>query len=97
MNWKTKHINLGEIAVGKKRIITFTCLEDLGIIKNMVSTCGCSTPKRKDNNIIVTFVPGPVPLHLASVKFYVTTKQIKITYADGTQDILSFTAKVIKN
>src|SRR6187455_1351959 len=97
MNWKIKHIQLGDINVGKKKKITFECLEELGVIKSMTSTCGCSTPKRDGNNILVTFVPQPVPLHLASVKFYISTKQIKITYADGTKDILSFTAKVIKN
>jgi len=96
MSWKLKHIKVQNAIVHKKLNITFNYIGELDEIKSMSSSCGCSIPKQVGNNIVVTFNPGPVPVHLHSVGQYVTTGRIFINYVNGVKDTLSFTA-VVKN
>jgi len=97
MIWKNKHINIGEVKVGKKKMITFNGLENLPEIRSMTSTCGCSAPKIEGNNIVVIFVAPSIPLNKITIGYDNIIKQVKIIYRDGTQDTLSFSAKIIKN
>lgn len=94
MKWIKKHISLGEIKSGKKKELIFTPEGELKSIRNMVSSCGCSSPKKVGNTIVVTYTPGSVPFHLRAKGEYITTKNITIYYNDGTSDILSFTATI---
>ena len=96
MIWQKKHINLGVIKAHSKKELTFIPEGELNNISSMVSSCGCSSPKQMGNTIVVTYTPGAVPFHLQAKGEYKTTKNITITYDDGTQDVLSFTA-IIKN
>ena len=68
MSWKSKHIKVLNSIVHKKINITFNYIGELDEIKSMSSSCGCSIPKQVGNNIVVTFNPGPVPVHLHSVR-----------------------------
>lgn len=98
MKWKSKHINLGSIKEGFIKTIIFEAEEDLENITTMHSSCGCSTPtldgKRK---IVIKFSPGYVPVHLYNIGYYTKTPTVTINYQDGQSDVLSFTAKIIKN
>lgn len=97
-NWRSKHIELGEIPI-KKQTIIFQAIGTLPRIIDLSSSCGCSKPKfkREKNQIVVTYTPTSIPRHLISQGWYETTKRITVRYADGTQDVLLFSAKVIKN
>lgn len=96
MKWQTKHINLGDLKVGKKIEITFVPLEELKEINYMKSSCGCSTPSLVNGKILVKYTPGSVPYHLIKRGWYKSTKTITIIYKDGSQDKLSFSAIVHK-
>ena len=97
MNWKQRIINLGEIKAGKKITVTFVADQDLIDVDNMISSCGCSSPRIDKNKIVVQYTPGAVPRHLQNVGFYTSENKVTITYKDRSQDILRFKAKVIKN
>lgn len=94
--WRTKHIDLGDISVNEKQTLTFHAKGDLINIVSLKSSCGCSKPKQKGNSIVVSYTPTAVPKHLQEQGFYNTTKKVTLRYADGSQDVLSFTAKVFK-
>lgn len=99
MNWITKHIDLGDIKVGKKQTIIFSSTKELDNIINLESSCGCSTPSysKENKQMVVIFTPGGIPKHLKSVGVYTTTKSITITYSDGSSEVLSFKARISKN
>ena len=95
MKWEKTVIDLGNITTEKKQIITFQALEDIDV-KEMISSCGCSKPVfiKSKNQIIVTYTPGKIPMHLRHVGFYISIKSVIVRYQDGTQDILKFKATI---
>lgn len=96
-NWDKKYIDLGTVKVGSKNVFVFSATKNLDISR-IGTSCGCSSAKynSKDKTLTVTFKPNAIPIHLMYVGFYVTSKTIKVKFEDGTQDILSFKAKVIR-
>lgn len=94
MKWIKKHIVTETLYVGKKKQINFVPIDELPLIASLSSSCGCSTPKLVDNQIVVIFTPGSIPSHLTQLGQYKQTGKIYITYRDNTQDTLSFTALV---
>ena len=96
MNFKQNNINLGELKVGVTKSITFHPKEELKDIDNMTSSCGCSIPKIKNGNIVVSFTPGSIPIHLQYLGQYKTNKTITINYKDGSSETLSFRATIKK-
>lgn len=97
-NWKNNHLILGEIKVGQKSIIIFQALQELPPIKNIAVSCGCTKPdyNKKTKEMVVSFKPKPIPHHLKEQGFYATTKTIIVTYNNGEEETLKFTAKIIQ-
>lgn len=96
--WIQKEINLGEVKSRTKVPVRFTANEVLNI-KNIIASCGCTTPEYKKGGtkeVYVVFNSGDVPKHLEAVGYYTTTKTLTVFYEDGSDDILSFKAKIIK-
>lgn len=96
MNFKQNNINLGELKVGVTKSITFHPKEELKDIDNMTSSCGCSIPKIKNGNIVVSFTPGSIPIHLQFSGQYKTNKSITLNYKDGSSEMLGFSATIKK-
>lgn len=89
------NINLGRVKQNKKINVIFD-IEDIDQIVNLESSCGCSTPKKdiKNGKIKVAYKPASVPLHLESQGYYLTSKNIKVTYSTGKEVKLTFSAEV---
>lgn len=96
MNFKQNNINLGDLRVGITKSITFYPKEELKDINTMSSSCGCSIPRIENGNIVVTYTPGSIPIHLQYLGQYKTSKTITIKYKDGSSETLSFTATIKK-
>ena len=96
MNFKQNNINLGELKVGVTKDIIFYPKEKLKDIDNMTSSCGCSIPKIKNGNIVVSFTPGSIPIHLQFSGQYKTNKSITLNYKDGSSEMLGFSATIKK-
>lgn len=98
MNWETKSITGIKANVGKRTKIVFKAVKELPKIALLQSSCGCSTPdyNKKTRELIVSFKPGKIPLHLRNQGYYTTSKTITITYDTGVKDVLTFTSTVNK-
>ena len=93
--WESKSIDIGVTKEKSKKEIEFTYNGELPKIKEIYSSCGCSSPKLIGNKIVVTYSSGTIPVHLLE-DFYHTTKTVTVYYQDGTKEFLSFSTKVVK-
>lgn len=96
MKWESNLIDLGVVRTGKKITINFYSKEELEIA-NMTVSCGCTKPKyiKEEKRLEVIYNPGSLPMHLRHTGKFSTNKSITIWYADGTKDILSFSALIV--
>lgn len=97
MNWQQKTLRLGTIKSGVKQTINFYSNEELDIV-NIVASCGCTTPKyiKEEKRLEVIYNPGSIPMHLRHTGTFSTTKTITVSYIDGTKDVLTFSAIIVK-
>ena len=99
MIWDKTYIDLGKIKAGKAVIFTFRVLDtkDKKVFK-ITSSCGCSKPKLnlEDKMLTIRFKTDSVPPHLLYIVHYIVNKTIKVLYTDGTFDILSYRATILK-
>lgn len=98
VNWIEDFIILGEVKERETVEVKFIATRELKI-KEVVASCGCSTPKydkKAAKEIVVAFKTGDIPHHLKSVGSYTTTKSLSVYYEDGGKDVLRFRAKVVK-
>ena len=97
-NWVSEHINIGALRVGVKKEVIFKTLKEDLKIDSMKSSCKCSKPKydKEKKTLSVTFTPGTIPQHLMHKGAYTTKKSISIRYKNGSEDIISFKATVIR-
>jgi len=93
MEWKNRVIDLGIVKQTNKVIIEFEATSIISNVGKVSTSCGCTKAVIKDSKVVVTYKPGSIPIHL---KEMTTFKNIIIYYKDGSQDILTFNAKVIK-
>lgn len=95
MEWKNKQVHI-QGKVGKPEKIIFAPAETLPQSILLKSSCGCSTPKLVDGQVVVNYTPGSVPRHLIQQGFYKTKKSITVIYEDDTKDILEIFATIKK-
>jgi len=98
-NWEKIAINLEEPLKENSSVrVEFKALKDLAI-KNIATSCGClgALYNKTDRVLEAMFRTGSVPVHLSSQGYYITHKNIVITYEDGSSEILSLSAKIVKN
>lgn len=97
MKWKSKRINLGNVKEKSLSRFVFETNEELDIT-NIKPSCGdCTSAKLLKGSLHVQFKPGTIPVHISRKQNYQdVAKTIIITYSDGEQDVLTFTAKIIK-
>lgn len=99
MNWVQNIINLGQVKESSKNNLTFVATKKLDILKATPS-CGTCTFVRKFNEktlkLEVVYVPGKIPPQLRKSESIPIRKTITITYKDGTEEVLSFTAMLVK-
>lgn len=94
MNWKKKNIHLGNIEPGKNYTVVFEATKELEVL-NFKPTCdSCTIIKEFKNNILTAiYTSGYIPYHMRHThKTYNILKGIIVTYKDGTQETLTFTA-----
>jgi len=91
--WEERHVGLGSISTGR-RSVYFKSNIPLDDVREVVASCGCSVPKVDHDWVRVDYSPAPVPHHLRGQGWYDTEKRITVAYRDGTEDILSFSARV---
>lgn len=97
--WKETYINLGEVPERSKTKFQFLIKEDLDKnapkIKYIKPTCGCTSLKTSKEGVAGVFSSGTIPRHLHSSTQKVT-KRLEVFYEDGTTELLSFTATLVK-
>ena len=100
MNWETNRIDLGVIKQNSVVRFKFNSLYPLDVVKFKPGCGGCTTLGKYENDTLpVVYKPGAIPKHIIrrpEFKFQVVTKTIVVMYEDGKQEILYFTAKIIK-
>lgn len=97
MNWEKTRIDLGEVKQGTSRRFTFQATKDLDIVKIKLGCDSCTKAKYKDRVLNVIFTPQSIPVHISLTQnFQISTKIIILKYSDGTEETLTFTAKIIK-
>lgn len=96
MNFQQNYLDLGELRVGVTKDIIFYPKEELKDIDTMSSSCGCSIPRIENGNIVVSFTPGSIPIHLQFSGQYKTNKSITLNYKDGSSEMLGFSAIIKK-
>lgn len=100
MNWESMNIAISPQKVGQPVLINFKYIGENPeqiLPQNIKPGCHCSGVRWNPATRIlaVTYLPGPIPVHLAAngKKGYDSTKHIFINYA-GRQDQLTFTCRV---
>lgn len=101
MNWAEQIINLGKVKENSKISFNFVATKNLEIvrIKPGCGTCTFVKKLNKDLQLPVIYKPGSIPIRLRNANGgngLPVRKTITITYSDGTEDVLTFTATVIK-
>ncbi len=99
MEWERTHIDLGAIKEKSSVNIDYNYLDSKVITEVKPSCPGCTTASYNDRTkqVEAAYNPGKLPKHLAGTFHHVTVqKTIKVIYEDGTEDILSFSGKIIK-
>ena len=98
-NWESMVIEFNEPLKENITVpVRFQALKDLAI-KEIKTSCGClGALYNKSTRILeATFKTGSVPIHLSTQGYYITHKNIIITYEDGSSQVLSFSAKIAKD
>lgn len=99
MAWESTHIDLGPIKERSSVNLYYVYTGSNKITEILPSCPGCTTAtyNKLRGTVEVTYNPGKLPRHLVGTFYHVTVqKTIKIKYEDGTEDILSFSGKIIK-
>lgn len=98
MNWKRYTINLGTIKQNTKHTLEYESTRPLDIYKVSPGCTQCTKIKGYSNNkLTAVYSVSNLPIQLRNNPGYQNVRKvIVVTYQDGSKDILSFTAKVIK-
>ena len=96
-HWEAREIKLGNVRVGKRKVVVFKALSDLPSIAEISADCGCTTLKwsDKDKALAVTFKAGKFPRHIVGA-IQPFTKRIYVTFEDKSVDILTLTGTKIR-
>jgi len=92
--WEELHVDLGSISTAR-RSVWFRSSIPLDDALEVRASCGCSVPRVDHDRIRVDCSPAPVPHHLKGQSWYETEKRVRVAYGDGTEDVLSFSARVL--
>lgn len=89
MNWKEMSINLGTINEKTRHEVKFYAKNDIPEIRNLRSSCGCTTPvyNTETKVLSVTYKAGSLPGHLNG-KPQKFIKYIYVDYKNGDVDRL---------
>lgn len=98
MSWESNRFDLGVIREDSVNRFPFTSLYPLDIIKIKPGCGGCTTAKYIGNTLHVEYKPGKIPKQLIQKgrSSQQVAKTIVITYKGGQQEVLTFTANIIK-
>jgi hypothetical protein len=99
MEWERTHIDLGGLKEKTTVNINYNYLGSKVITEVKPSCPKCSTASYNDKTkqVEVVYSTGKLPRHLTGTFYHVTIeKRILVKYEDGTEDILSFSGKIIK-
>lgn len=94
MNWKALVIDLGRVEQRARIKFKYTSIGILDIVKLTPGCGGCTTISGyKEGTLSVVYKVDTIPKHLSG-KDYKVRKSIILTYKDGTQEVLTFTATI---
>lgn len=98
MNWKSYTIDLGTIKQNSKHTLVYESTKPLDIYKISPGCTQCTKINGySDNKLTAVYKVSNIPIQLRNNPEYQNVRKIiVVTYQDGSKDILSFTAKVIK-
>lgn len=69
---------------------------DVNDLKTLESSCGCSDPKIENGKLVVYYTPDSLPYHLEHIGYYISEKNVKVTYKNNNYKVYVFKAKIIK-
>jgi hypothetical protein len=97
MNWEKTRLDLGEVKQGSSKKFIFKATKDLDISSIKLGCNSCTKAKYKDRILNVTFTPQNIPVHISLTQNWQrVAKIIVIKYSNGTEETLTFTAKIVK-
>lgn len=90
--------DLGTLIEESEVQVTFPLKDSIGIpkIARLESSCSCTDPvmDAEHRQLVATYDTGRVPPHLRQRGYKESTKYIRVVYEDGSEEILSFSARV---
>lgn len=99
-NWDNNGVvDLGEVKQSSHNTVVWQCNDNLeGEVQSMQTSCGCTKPNLypKEGKIIAAYNAGSIPQHLQSQGYFITHKNVIVTYRNNRTDVLTFKAKVVK-
>lgn len=97
--WKNNNVDIGKVKENSKTILKFETKEELKI-KEVKPGCGsCTTIKGvTPTELIVEYKAGTIPTHLTKLgtKELFITKNILVSYEDGSLEKLYFKGWLVK-
>lgn len=96
--FKEQEVDLGVVKSGDNVIFSFETLEDINSeIVSVTPGCGgCTDILGYDGRFMrVKFRSGIFPMHLQD-NFYFVSKSIYVVYKDGSEEVLTYKAKILK-
>lgn len=96
--FQSKVQDLGVLMEESEVRVVFPLKDSIGNpgIVRLESSCGCTDPvmDMEHRQLVATYDTGRVPHHLRQRGYKESTKYIRVVYEDGSDEMLSFSAKV---
>ena len=96
--FKEQEVDLGVVKSGSNIVFTFETSEDINndIVSVTPGCGGCTDILGYDGRYMkVKFRSGIFPMHLQD-NFYFVSKSIYVVYKDGSEEVLTYKAKILK-
>lgn len=96
--FQSREQDLGILMENTEVEVAFPLKEGVGVprIGRLESSCSCTEPIMDvdGRRLVAIYDTGRVPPHLRQQGYKESTKYIRVVYEDGTEEILSFSARV---
>lgn len=96
--FQSREQDLGTLAEESEVRVAFPLKDSIGIpkIARLESSCSCTDPVMdvEHRQLVAIYDTGRVPPHLRQRGYKESTKYIRVVYEDGSEEILSFSARV---
>jgi hypothetical protein len=96
-NWNKRIIDLGTVKEKTKQVFSFLYTGEVEIHSAVPGCTSCTKVHVNPTGIEVHYTPDPIPNHIVLLQgFQMSKKMVVVYFVDGTQDVLYFTAKIVK-